>query len=305
MALLGAGLALADAKPAMKRLAAGRFTLTATQITSFGRGGLSAETGKLKWRGGLQLVSSHKNFGGWSGLVIEPDGRRFLSVSDAGAWMTGEITYENEAPSGIAHPRIGRYDFSSAAGVSSPRGFLELPETARRMTRNGGFEAMTVLKGGPHAGEVVAFSERLTDLRNNHEGWLWATKGERTLKLKDKGGYDISDVASLEDGSLIVLERRFRWLEGLYIRLRMVPVMEVGKSEPIEGETLLEADLSQEIDNMEGLAISRDANGTAVLTLISDDNFNRTLQRTLLLQFAYPDDPAKSVGRAVTAKARP
>lgn len=348
-ALVGAGFAIADPKPAMKKLAAGRFTLSATPIPSFGRGGLNADTGKLKWRGGLQLVSRHKNFGGWSGLVIEQDGRRFLSVSDAGAWMTGEITYDGEAPSGIAQARIGpllsldgrnlqkgkdrdaesvalvsgnldsasllvgfeqnariaRYDFSSVTGVSPPRGFVDLPDAARHMARNGGFEAMTVLKGGAHAGEVIAFSERLMDSQGNHEGWLWAAQGVRSLKLKDKGGYDISDIASLEDGSLIVLERRFRWLEGLYIRLRMVPASEVGRTEPVEGETLLEADLSEEIDNMEGLAISRNADGTAVLTLISDDNFNRTLQRTLLLQFAYPDDPAKRTLRAVTAKARP
>ena len=72
------------------------------------------------------------------------------------------------------------------------------------------------------------------------------------------------------------------------------------------GETLLEADLAHEIDNMEGLAISRDASGTAILTLISDDNFNTALQRTLLLQFAYPGDPAKALAtRPITAKTRP
>jgi len=40
-----------------------------------------------------------------------------------------------------------------------------------------------------------------------------------------------------------------------------------------------------EIDNMEGLAVHRNAKGETILTLISDDNFS-SFQRTLLLQFA-------------------
>ena len=177
--LLTAGIAIADGKPEMKKLKAGPFTLQATRIETFGRGGLSADTGKLKWRGGLLLQSEHRNFGGWSGLAIEPDGRRFLSVSDAGAWMTGEITYAGNAPSGIAQPRMGplltreganlkkgkdrdaeavaiasgtidmasvlvafernariaRYDFTLAAGASATQGFLEIPASARGMSR--------------------------------------------------------------------------------------------------------------------------------------------------------------------------
>ncbi len=105
--LLGAGYAIADTKPAMKKLSAGPFTLKATPIASFGRAGQPAGTGKLEWRGGLLLQSEHKNFGGWSGLAIERDGRRFLAVSDAGAWMSGEITYAGQSPSGITRARIG------------------------------------------------------------------------------------------------------------------------------------------------------------------------------------------------------
>ena len=36
---------------------------------------------------------------------------------------------------------------------------------------------------------------------------------------------------------------------------------------------------------MEGLAVHQDAAGKTVITLISDNNFNSFLQRTLLLQF--------------------
>lgn len=349
VAVLGAGYAIADNKPAMKKLVAGPFTLKSSQISSFGRAGLPADTGKLQWRGGLLLQSEHKNFGGWSGLAMDRDGRRFIAVSDAGAWMAGEITYEGTAPGGISRPRIGplltregtnltrgrdrdaetvtllsgtldkavllvgfeqntriaRYDFALAKGSSPTRGFVDLPQAARISARSG-FEAVTVIAGGPLAGSYVAFSERGTDDKGHRAGWVWkgADPG-KPLRLTDKGGYAVSDVASLEDGSLIVLERRFGWFEGLFIRLRLIAAKDVASARPVEGETLLEADLSHEIDNMEGLALSRDGTGTAILTLISDDNFNTALQRTLLLQFAYPNDPAKGASRPITAKTRP
>ena len=43
------------------------------------------------------------------------------------------------------------------------------------------------------------------------------------------------------------------------------------------------------IDNMEGIAVSKSDDGETRLTLISDDNFRRGTQRTLLLQFALPE----------------
>jgi hypothetical protein len=51
---------------------------------------------------------------------------------------------------------------------------------------------------------------------------------------------------------------------------------------------------------MEGLALHQGAGGETILTLISDDNFNRLLQRTVLLQFALRDERtgARSPSRA-------
>ncbi len=57
----------------------------------------------------------------------------------------------------------------------------------------------------------------------------------------------------------------------------------------LEGETLIEADLNDNIDNMEGLAVTRLKSGDILITMISDDNFNSFLQRTILLQFLLSD----------------
>jgi hypothetical protein len=37
---------------------------------------------------------------------------------------------------------------------------------------------------------------------------------------------------------------------------------------------------------MEGVAVHRGERGETIITLISDDNFNHLLQRTILLQFS-------------------
>lgn len=343
LALLSTTLASAGTKPDINKLTVHPLKVEAEPIRTFGRAGNEVSTGKLVWRSGLVLSSRNDNFGGWSGLVVEPDGRRFLSVSDSGVWMTGEIAYRGDAMAGIRDARIGplltregrtlrrmrdrdaeavavesgdlskgtmliafegnariaRYDFN-AAGVSPTRGFLTLPPQARKL-HNSGLEAMTVMKGGHFKDAVIAFAEHLKDSAHDHVGWMWLDGRVEPIQLTDIGDFDIVDLASTEDGTLYVLERRFRWTEGVRIRVRRVAADEVASKRVIAGETLLEADMTAEIDNLEGLAISRDANGMAVLTLISDDNFNHFLQRTLLLQFAVPDD----IAEPKTAKARP
>ena len=47
---------------------------------------------------------------------------------------------------------------------------------------------------------------------------------------------------------------------------------------------IFEADLGDEVDNMEGIDAFVTGEGDTVLTMVSDDNFSM-IQRTLLLQF--------------------
>ncbi len=72
------------------------------------------------------------------------------------------------------------------------------------------------------------------------------------------------------------------------MRIRYVPARALRAGALIKGVVLMSADLSQEIDNMEALAVHKGRDGTTILTLLSDDNFNRFLQRTVLLQFRWP-----------------
>ena len=88
----------------------------------------------------------------------------------------------------------------------------------------------------------------------------------------------------LPTGDLLILERKFSWLSGLGIRIRRIPLESVAPGAVIDGPSIFEADLGNEVDNMEGIDAHVTAEGETVLTMVSDDNFSM-IQRTLLLQF--------------------
>ena len=283
--------------------------------------------GRLKWRGGLSLLSTSPVFGGISGLSLDRNGKNIIAVTDQGTWMTGEIIYDGVRPKylhkvivgplrarngqvlkskrnqdaeglelingtskrGTAlisferNHRIGRFPITSK-GIGKPTGYLKLPKGLRGVTRNKGLEAITIIKKGRYKGRVLTFAERKISRDGHLQGWILSGKKSKPLLLKRIGGFDVTDLASLPSGDIIVLERRFNWSEGIHMRLRLIPVAALASRRVIKGEILLEADGGYAIDNMEGLALHQTDKGKTVITLISDDNFS-ILQRTLLLQF--------------------
>lgn len=339
----------AEDKPDTRKLQASPIKVEATPIAAFNRIGGGAQThfGKLDFVGGLVLTApASSHFGGWSGLIMDEDGKSFLTVSDSGVWMTGVLGYKDGKPSGISNAvlgpirasgdkelkkrrdrdaeavalldgtvqsgnvlisfeqntRIARYAVSRE-GLSPPLSFLPMPAEVRSMRRNNGLETMTVMRGGPYKGAVVAMSERLLNRNHNHTGWIWTNAGTKIFHLSNIGDFELTDIASLEDGTLFVLERRFRWLEGVKMRIRRVNAADLKPGATVDGEILITATLEQEIDNMEALALTTPTTGEVILTLISDDNFNHYLQRTLLLQFALKGTEGTRATQAV--KARP
>jgi len=91
----------------------------------------------------------------------------------------------------------------------------------------------------------------------------------------------------LPDGGLLLLERRFRYSEGVKMRIRRIKAADLRRGKLITGEVLLEASDILNIDNMEGIAVHRARDGATVMTLMSDDNFS-AFQRSLIMQFTLP-----------------
>lgn len=316
-------------------------SVSSNRLDSYQRGlGDTKRFGRLEFRGGLTMTSPDARFGGFSGLTIAPDGRRFLAVSDEGNWLSGEITYSGKAPSGITDARMGpilglngrplhrkrdsdaeelalvsgtlsrgvalvafernhrlvRYPIINGA-LGRPTALVALPPESKRMTSNSGLEAVAVLRGGPFKGAILAFAEDLKDPDGHQIGWLLGKGAPKQLAVKEMGGFALTGAAALDDGSVLLLERRFRMSEGVKMRLRHLPAGELKPGSVIEGETLIASDMSYEIDNMEAVAVHTGAGGETVVTLVSDDNFNRFLQRNLLLQFTLHPPGARATTR--------
>jgi hypothetical protein len=301
-----------------------RIEVKSRPIPSF-RVGVSDQRrfGTLEFLGGLELSSSHKDFGGLSALRMEADGEHFVSLSDRGHWLTGRIVYEHDRPAGIADAvmapmlgpdgrtlvsrgwydteslaeqdgmffvgiervnRIVRFDFAKfgvlarAEAIATPPGVSTLPS-------NKGLEALAFApRTSRLAGALIAFSERGLDPAGNLKAFIigGATPGEFSVRRRDE--FDISDCAVLPSGDLLLLERRFSWFTGIAVRLRRIALADIAPRALVDGPALLFADMTYQIDNMEGLGVHRGRDGATVLTMISDDNFS-LLQRTILLQF--------------------
>ena len=84
---------------------------------------------------------------------------------------------------------------------------------------------------------------------------------------------------------IITVERSFTPPVLVGMALRRFAVDEFLKRKTGPGKLLFAGKLTSfQIDNMEGIAAHRDENGT-IITLISDDNFNKSVQSTVIFQF--------------------
>ena len=301
-----------------------RIEVKARPIASFDpRDRSHVRFGSLEWRSGLVLTSGFRGFGGLSGIRLDPKGERFIAISDKGGWFTGRIRYDGKEMKGLddveASPMLGpdgrpitargwfdsesialdgslvyiglervnqllRYDFSK--GFTRARGeVVPLPPAAKKLPYNKGLEALVMVpKGQPLAGTLIAMSERGLDAQGNLIAFLVGGPSPGQFAVRRTGNFDISDAVLLPAGDLLILERKFSWLGGIGIRIRRIPLASVAPGAVVDGPSIFDADLGEEIDNFEGIDAHVTAEGDTVLTMVSDDNFS-LIQRTLLLQF--------------------
>jgi hypothetical protein len=279
--------------------------------------------GSLEYRSGLVLTSSFPGFGGLSAIRLDAKGEHFTSLSDKGTWFTGRIVYSGREMTGLADveaaPMLGadgrpittrgwfdseslafdgsiayvglervnqvlRFDFSK--GGTRARGeVVPLPLAARKLPFNKGLEALVfVPKGMPLAGTLIAISERGLDASGNLIAFLIGGQTPGQFSVCRTENFDVSDAVLLAPGDLLILERKFSLLSGIGIRIRRIPLTSVMPGAVVNGPSIFNADLGQEIDNMEGIDLHVTEEGDTVLTMVSDDNFS-LIQRTLLLQF--------------------
>ena len=306
-----------------------KIEVLAKPIASFDmRDASQRKFGELMFRGGLQLSSPYREFGGVSALRVAANGANFIATTDKGRWLRGRILYENGRPAGIADAEMapilgpdgrtlaarGWYDTESIAedggtlylgvervhqivrfnygkdGLLARGQPIAVPPALKRLPANKSLEALVfVPKPLPLAGTLIAISEQSLDAAGNIRGFLIGGPSPGEFTIQRFDEFDISDAAITPRGDLLVLDRRLSWTRGLAIRIRRIALAGVRPGALLDGPVLLEADMGYQLDNMEGLSVHRDRDGEIVLTLISDDNFF-PLQRPLLLQFTLIDE---------------
>jgi hypothetical protein len=168
---------------------------------------------------------------------------------------------------------------------------MALPKFVNGLRRNQGLEALAVAPAkSPLAGATLVIAERSLDDKGNHRGFIIDGAQQGQFTIRRSNDFDVSDAAFLPNGDLLILERRFSFSGGFAMRIREIKGAAIKPGALLDGEVLMTADNSYQIDNMEGLAVRQMPSGEILLDLISDDNHG-FLQRTVLLQFAVAGAP--------------
>ena len=293
---------------------AGEFVpVTAQIIKTFRQGSANNELGPLQFLGGLQYSSSDRRLGGVSSIRFRPDGRSFVAILDSGDWMTGQTVRDGAGRlAGLADisiaPMLGadgqpgsksEMDSEGLAArgskliaaypdpgfeTSKPRP-VDMVIPKRELRSNGGIETLAVAPAGsPLKGAIVAVAERSIDGDGNLFAAVLDGPLKGVFKVSKEDPWDVTDGDFLPDGDLLLLERRFSFTGGVGMRIRRIDDRTIRPGVVVDGKVLIEADMSAEIDNMEGLDVIRGPEGDTRIILVSDDN-RSFLQRNLMLEF--------------------
>lgn len=269
--------------------------------------------GELTFLGGVEWRADRGDFGGFSGLLLDPDGT-ITALTDKAHWFKATLVLdESDRLAGITGLEVGRLYGSDGTYLQRPYmdseaiardgdGYLIAFERAHRISRfaelkapeqavpglpdlnrlgpNRGIEAMVRFPDG----RLVIVAEEPPSF-GDHIGWIVDDNGARAFSIVRRGGYSPTDLALGPDGEMLyLLERRYSLLGGPGMHIRRFPLDTLAPGAMVTGETLIDIGAAFAIDNMEAIAAWRGKGGATELFVLSDDNFSAR-QRTILLHF--------------------
>ncbi|MDT8344873.1 MAG: esterase-like activity of phytase family protein, partial [Thermohalobaculum sp.] len=263
----------------------------------------------LRPLGAWVLSADAPGFGGFSGLVVA-DGMltavsdraglltarfadsaggpvfseaRLVALRDSDGSDPGAEGGDAEALVSFGGMLLAAFEHDHRLAPLSPDGVIGAPITLpafETLPANGGIEALAA-----SGGMLLAIPE--TPSGGSFPVYALTPDGRATGqgRLPAPPPHAVTDATIGPDGLLYVSLRDFSMATGVSIRIRR-HALSGEPPLPVEGpgETLAAYEHASGIDNIEAIALWRDAQGRLRLWLMSDDNFN-PLQRTLLLDF--------------------
>jgi hypothetical protein len=319
----------ATGSPALAQSHVESFEVRTRPITQFRIGRDDTGFGSLEFIGGLEMTAGASNFGALSTFRFLKPGSDFIGVADTGFWFFGTVDHDEEGrPTGISNFRMEEMrdasgkpigekwevdgegldvkdgiatvgfernhriaQFRIEPGNMQPA-FKELDFLVPRneLRQNKGFETVTrAHPHGQHENGLVIVSERSIDTNGNVFAAIIEGPNKGVFTVKRNGSFDITDGAFLPNGDLLLLERSFSPADGVKMRLRRIYGESIARGAVADGPVLLDADMSYQIDNMEGLDVWQRPDGKLIDSVISDDNHS-ILQRNLYLEFILNDE---------------
>jgi hypothetical protein len=182
-------------------------------------------------------------------------------------------------------PHIEKFDLGKKGFAATPVR-IRAPAEIAKGPFNQQLEALGRLTSGPWKGSLIAISEKNLDKSGNIRGWIFDDGKSGGFAVRRFEDYAITDLAVLPDGSILTLERSYMLGGFPGMAIRHFPAADLHPGSTIVPDLVF---VGRQpfylIDNMEGIAVHK-ANDELRITVISDDNYNRGVQHTLLLQFA-------------------
>lgn len=307
-------IALGPVPPREQRLAVANYAVAAT-ATKIALDPAQPQIGALTVIEAWRIDSPHSGFGGWSALALTGP-RRFLLVSDSG-WTArftlgaaGEIGALAIAPllgtrnstksrrdvesitltplgdvvAGFENTnKVRRYDGALTRELAAAK-----PTAMARWRGNAGAEAMTRLGDGrwlaiaegprAHGGQskAVVFDRVPSDAAAVATRFAYDPQG--------KGA--VTDAATLRDGRVVIVHRRFRLPFGFTSTIALADPGRIAPGARWTSKTIGVIDAAPLSDNFEGVAIDPDA-ACGCIWMISDDN-QSSWQSTILLKLRLP-----------------
>jgi len=206
------------------------------------------KVGRLTYLGGIVLHSPDARFGGYSGLLVNKAGTRFLAQSDRAYWFTGDLIYAGGHVAGVNNTVLAPMLDASGKQLTAPRFDSESITTVDTFPGDGG--------GGDI---LVGFEtvDRIDRYAVGHDGFLArpqpvAMPPDIKHNVPNKG---FEGITLLADGRLLAITERTLDAQG----------NEKGWIVPLDGKPYAALSLKHE-DDFDLTDLSRLPNGD-ILTL--------------------------------------